>query len=128
MTHRSSLNRTGLIAAAAALIGVMLPWVSAPVLSRSGISTSDGKVIAVLAMVALIVGLIVVRPRRIGVVYLVCGGVGAAAAIGNLAQISRALRPGGLSMLISPGGGLYLDVAALVVLAVTGLLLIARRA
>jgi len=128
MTHVASRsNHLGLAAAVAALVGVLLPWLDAPMLSRSGMSTSDGEIIAALAIASIIAGLVVVRPRRAGAVYLLCGGIGVATTVANLVRLGHAIRPAQLSRFISPGIGIYLDVAALTVLAIAGVLLIARR-
>lgn len=113
-------------AAGAAVLGCMLPWVSTPLGSRSGIDTADGKVLAVLAVIALVVGVIVSGGRKLGAVYLVCGGLAAAAAFHDLGRLDHA-RQGVLRTVVTPGIGLYVSVAAFVALALAGIAMIATK-
>jgi hypothetical protein len=130
MTQRSSrLRPIGAIAAGAALIGTLCPWISTPLFTRSGISTGDGKILAVLAVVALIAGPLV-GGRRLGVVYLACGAIGAAASWYDLFHVAHrihALGTGPLAATVSTGIGLYLDVAATTVMTICGLALTLRK-
>ena len=120
-----------MIAACVTFLGVLLPWVNAPFLSRSGIEMSDGKVVGVLAITALVSGLLLpLAQRRLGLVYLVCGGIGGVAAVCDLGDVFRlgdAFGSGGFGSAVKPGIGLYLDVGALLGLAVSGINLIFRR-
>ncbi len=127
MTQEPSIaKRAGMIAAGAGLVGVLLPWVQASVLTRSGIDTGDGKVVAALAVAALVAGLFKLRARRLGVTYLICGGIALAATLHDLLQIIRMARPTLLSGAISAGAGLYVDTAAFLALVIAGLALIVR--
>jgi hypothetical protein len=122
----STPKRIGTVAAAVAVLGCMMPWVNAPLVSRSGIDTSDGKVLAVLAIIAFVVGLLTSSARRIGAVYLVCGGLGAAVAFHDLNRLGD-VRRGVMRAIVTPGLGLYLVVGAFVALAIAGIASIAHK-
>lgn len=108
------------------MLGCMLPWVSTPLGSRAGIDTSDGKVLAILAGLALVAGLFASAGRKLGTAYLVCGGLGAAAAFHDLGRLDDA-RQGVLRTVVTPGFGLYLDVLAFIVLAIAGIAMVVRK-
>jgi len=119
-----------MVAAAAALLGVALPWIDAPLLGRAGIATGDGKVLAVLALVALLAG-VLVAGRRLGIAYLGCGGIGAVVAWSDLFDVAHRVRALGATRLaatVSTGAGLYLAVVATTAIAVCGMALTARKA
>lgn len=127
MTQRSSLLRSiGLIAAGAALIGTLCPWISTPLFTRSGISTGDGKILAVLAVAALIAGALVAG-RRLGVAYLACGVIGAAASWYDLFNIAHRIQALGSRPLAATGVGLYLDVMATTAMTICGIALTLRK-
>lgn len=128
-THSIRWRAIGLSAAGLALISTLCPWISTPLFSRSGISTGDGKILAVLAIAAIVTGALATK-RRLGIGYLVCGGIGALIAWYDMVQVAKrigALPSSPFAANVSTGVGLYLAVIATATLVICGIALTARK-
>jgi serine/threonine protein kinase len=122
-------KRAGHASAALGLLGTCMDWVSSPLLSRSGLQTGDGQLIALMTLVALITGLVHARQgrsgRAAGWVYLIIGALGTAAVSHDVSALRRAM-PDSMAALVSPGAGMLLDFVALAAMTVIGGVLIVR--
>jgi hypothetical protein len=128
-TRLTSWKRAGIASAGVALLATGMEWIEAPLVGRSGLQVPDGQLVAVIAVIALIVGLSRVGERHTarlaGLVHAIGGALGTTTAIYDLVSFERRVPPQ-LTGLIAPGPGLWLDLIALAAMTAIGVVLVAR--
>jgi len=125
----ASWKRAGIASAAVALAATGMVWIDAPVMARSGLQVSDGRVVAVIALAALVIGVLRLgehhAARLAGLVHAIGGAIATATTLHDVASMHRRL-PARISGLIAPGAGLWLDVLAFAAMTAIGVVLVAR--
>jgi hypothetical protein len=114
-TIRMDVTRWVLIGSwAAALVGLLLPWVSATVfgtdISATGLDTDDGKLCGILLLLALAFGVLgfFKKPRAFVILSLLASLLIAVVAIYDTANGTRLISASGLQGVVHVGPGLYI--------------------